>query len=140
MRLLAQAKRIATKEMFDLVPILSYVKPGATEASEALSSTEALAVSITMEGLLFAAFAVGNKLTEKTEKGRSPFYTQGWFGWCVVFAIGLIAAGAGTAWWELFGHGWPESFSQFFLGLGLAVGIVSQPIFAATINYESRKT
>jgi hypothetical protein len=126
--------------MFDLVPILADVKPGAIATPEALPSAEALAVSITMEGLLFAAFAVGNKLTEKTEKGRSAFYTQGWFGWCIVLAIGLIAAGAGATWWELFGHNWPASPGEFFLGLGLAVGIVSQPIFAAAINHESRKT
>jgi hypothetical protein len=123
-----------------LVPNLAAAAGGSTGATEAFSSAEALAVSITMEGLLFAAFAVGNKLTEATEKGRSPFYTQGWFGWGIVAVIGLIAAGAAEAWWELFGHDWPNSFGHLLLGLGLAIGIVSQPAFAAVINYESKRT
>lgn len=125
--------------MLNLVLTFVAVRPEPPEVSEAISTAEALSISITMEGLLFAAFAVGNKLTEPSGEGRSPFYTQGWFGWCIVAAIGFIAVGAGATWWEQFGHDWPPSVSRFLLGIGLAIGIVSQPIFAAAINRESKK-
>lgn len=111
----------------------------AAEASE-LSPTDSLTVAITMEGLLFAAFSVGHKLTEVTEEGRSAFFTQAWFGWCIVGVITLVAFAAGVGWWEVFGSSWPASIGDLILGIGLALGIVTQPIFAAVINIESRKT
>jgi hypothetical protein len=104
-----------------------------------LSPSEALVAALTMEGLLFAAFSVGYNLTMPTREGRSKFYAQGGFGWCIVAVIGLVAAAAGASWWELFGSGWPRNCGTFLFGIGLAAGIVAQPIFAAVINYQSKK-
>jgi hypothetical protein len=106
----------------------------------ALSPAESFTAAITMEGLLFAAFSVGTKLTETTVEGRSPFFTQAQFGWCIVIVIGLVAAAAGASWWEIFGSRCPATFGDLLLETGLALGIVTQPIFAAVINVESKKT
>jgi len=108
--------------------------------TSSLSPADSLTVAITMEGLLFAAFSVGYKLTEPTEEGRSAFFTQAWFGWCIVSVIALLAAAAGVSWWEVFGSEWPANAGDLLLGGGLALGIVAQPIFAAVINIESKKT
>lgn len=113
--------------------------PAPTKTS-LLSPADSLTVAITMEGLLFAAFSVGYKLTEPTEEGRSAFFTQAWFGWCIVTVIALLAVAAGASWWEVFGSGWPNNVGELLLGVGLLLGIVAQPIFAAAINVESKKT
>lgn len=110
----------------------------AVEAT-AFSPSESLVAALTMEGLLFAAFSVGYNLTGATMEGRSKFYTQAWFGWCIVTVIALVALGAGASWWELFGSGWPRNFGELLLGVGLAAGIIAQPVFAGIINYQSRK-
>lgn len=106
---------------------------------QALSPAESLTATLTMEGLLFAAFSVGYKLTGVTRRGRSTFFTQARFGWCIVAVIALVAAGAGASWWDIFGSNWPENLGSLLLGIGLAVGIVAQPIFAGVINHQSRK-
>jgi hypothetical protein len=127
----------------DLITAICAAVPGqnptGAEASS-LSPAESLTVAITMEGLLFAAFSVGYKLTEETEEGRSPFFTQAWFGWCIVGVILVLAVAACASWWEIFGSDWPSNIGQLLLGLGLALGIIAQPIFAAVINVESKKT
>lgn len=112
----------------------------AANGAGTLSPAEALTAAITMEGLLFAAFSVGTKLTEVTEEGRSVFFTQARFGWCVVAVIALVAIAAGASWWEVFGAECPADFGDLLLAIGLALGIVTQPIFAAVINFESKKT
>jgi hypothetical protein len=114
----------------------THAKPA---VDQALSPAEALTATLTMEGLLFAAFSVGYKLTGVTRRGRSTFFTQARFGWCIVGVIALVAAGAGASWWEIFGSGWPENLGSLLLGAGLAVGIVAQPILAGVINHQSRK-
>jgi hypothetical protein len=108
-------------------------------AAQKLTPAESLTATITMEGLLFAAFAVGTKLTEPTKRGRNPIFVLGWFGYSVVGALYLIAAAAAVGWIEVFGVGAPSSPGEFLLALGLAIGIVSQPIFATVINYQLAK-
>ena len=126
--------------MVELVAASLALPMGAAASSESFEPAEALAVSVTMEGLLFAAFAVGTKLTESSNRGRSPFFSQAWFGWLIVTVIGLVGVGAGASWWEVFGHEWPNSVGELMVGTGLGFGIVMQPIFAAVINHESRKS
>jgi len=106
----------------------------------ALSPAESFTAAITMEGLLFAAFSVGTKLTETTVEGRNPFFTKARFGWCIVIVIALVAVAAGASWWEIFGSKCPATVGGFLLEIGLALGIATQPIFAAVINVESKKT
>jgi hypothetical protein len=126
-----------------LAPLYAALAVGVQEAAgktAVLSPADSLMAAVTMEGLLFAAFSVGTKLTETTVEGRNPFYTQGWFGWSIVLVIGLVALAAGASWWEIFGSTCPANLGGFLLELGLALGIVTQPIFAAAINVESKKT
>lgn len=92
-----------------------------------------------MEGLLFAAFAMADKLTEPTKKGRHVFFTQGWFGWCIVAALAFVALAGCASWVEAFGLGWPSSVGEGLLAFGLAFGILAQPIFAAVINWQSKE-
>ena len=119
--------------MLDAISITILGTP-LTLATQTLAPADSLTASITMEGLLFAAFAVGSKLTEEKEGGRHAFFAQGRFGLCIVVVLFVIAAAAATSWVEVFGIGWPSSFGEALLSLGLAVGIVAQPVFAAIIN------
>ena len=107
--------------------------------SAGLSPSEALIAALTMEGLLFAAFSVGYNLTGSTREGRSNFFTQAGFGWCIVAVIFLVALAAAASWWELFGSDWPRNFGELLLGVGLAAGIAAQPIFAGVINQQAKK-
>jgi hypothetical protein len=119
--------------------LLTLQSHGGGGEAAGLSPSEALIAALTMEGLLFAAFSVGYNLTMPTREGRSKFYAQGGFGWCIVVVIGLVAVAAGASWWELFGSGWPRNWGEFLLGVGLAAGIATQPIFAGVINHQSKK-
>jgi hypothetical protein len=87
-----------------------------------------------MEGLLFAAFAVGSKLTERKEGGRHAFFAQGRFGLSIVVVLFIVAVAASASWVEVFGVGCPASVGEGLLSVGLAIGIVMQPVFAAVIN------
>lgn len=125
--------------MIDLIsPFTAFeVLPVATEK---LSPADSLTATITMEGLLFAAFSVGTKLTETSSKGRHPFFARGGFGWAVVGVLYFLAVAAAVSWVEVFGIGSPSSLGEFLLALGLALGIASQPIFATVINHQLGKT
>jgi len=127
-------------ELLDPCYAAQVAKHATASEVPALSAADSLATAITMEGLLFAAFAVGTNLTGATKEGRSPFFTQAWFGWCIVAVIALVALAAGSIWWELFGAKCPKNLGELFLEVGLALGILMQPIFAAVINVESKKT
>jgi hypothetical protein len=120
---------------------VSTVVGGSSAAAPGLSASDGMIASLTMEGLLFAAFSIGYALSGPTREGRSRFYTQGWFGWCIVAVIALVAAGAAACWWEVFGSGtgWPGDTGEALLGLGLGAGIATQPIFAGVINHEAKR-
>lgn len=126
-------------DLIDIAILATTHSRHSSEATHALTPSEGLTAALTMEGLLFAAFSVGYNLTGPTREGRSRFYTQAGFGWCIVAVICLVAAAAAASWWELFGSGWPTDPGEALLGIGLAVGIVGQPIFAAVINHQSKK-
>lgn len=107
-------------------------------AAQAPAPAEALAIAITMEGLLFAAFAMADKLTESTKRGRHVFFTQAWFGWCIVGVLTFIALAGCASWVETFGIGWPSTVGEGLLAFGLVLGILTQPVFAAIINWQSK--
>jgi hypothetical protein len=126
--------------MLDLISSTDFLQANAPLANAKLPPADSLTATITMEGLLFAAFSVGTRLTESTKKGRNPFFVLGWFGFCVVGAIYFVAAAAAVSWIEVFGIGGPSSLGEVLLALGLALGIVLQPIFATVINYQLAKS
>jgi hypothetical protein len=115
--------------MVELVPYVA--------ATQALNATDSLTASITMEGLLFASFAVGNQLAEVSVRGRSTFFTQGHFGKVLVAIIALVALAACVSWVEVFGFGVPSTPGEGLLALGLAVGILAQPAVAGIINWQT---
>ncbi len=125
--------------MLDLLSSIDLFRVSLPAGNANISPADSLTATITMEGLLFAAFSVGSKLTEPTKKGRNPFFVLGWFGFCVVGAVYFVAAAAAVSWVEVFGIGWPSSVGELLLALGLALGIVLQPVFATVINYQLAK-
>jgi hypothetical protein len=115
--------------MLDLVPHIV--------ATQALDPADSLTATITMEGLLFASFAVGSQLAEVSAKGRSEFFTQGHFGKVLVGVIALVAVAACVSWVEVFGVGDPSNPGEALLGVGLASGILAQPVIAGIINWQT---
>ena len=103
-----------------------------------ISVGDSLAASITVEGLIFAAFSLSYGLTQAVEGGRHPFFAQGWFGWCVVGIIGVVAAAAFGSWWGAFASPWPSNWSGKVTAVGLLVGIISQPIIAGVLAAQSK--
>jgi hypothetical protein len=124
-------------EVIDLAAASVAQAAGAAASERGITPEESLIAALTMEGLLFAAFSIGYGLSGSSRRGRSKFFTQGWFGWGVVAVITLVAAGAAVGWWETFHPGWPANFGELLLGAGLALGIVAQPLFAAAINSQA---
>lgn len=122
--------------MLDAISSMTQFGVSPPVAAQKLTPADSLTASITMEGLLFAAFAVGSKLTEWVDGGRHTFFALGRFGWTIVGVIYFVAAAAAVSWVEVFGVGWPASPGEFLLGLGLSIGILAQPVFATVINYQ----
>jgi len=103
------------------------------------SPQESLSSALTIEGLLFAAFAFAVRFSEPSPKGRSAFFAQGWFGWLFVLAITATAVSAGASWWAAYE---PTSLTGVNLWLragGLVLGIVGPPVFAAIINWQAKR-
>lgn len=125
-------------ELIDFAIVSASHGAQAAGGDQGLSPGESLTAAITMEGLLFASFAVADKLTEATTKGRNRFFTQGWFSWCIVAALLFVAAAGCAAWVETFGFGRPSNLGEGLVAFGLAAGIVSQPVFAAVINWQAK--
>jgi hypothetical protein len=113
----------------------------AAPAGAGLTPQQALTTSLTAESLLFAAFGVSYSLATTTiDKGRSAFFTKAWFGWLIVGVIAAIAASGVSAWHAVFDRDWPNDTGEYIRTYGLLAAIVMQPIFAAIINWEARKT
>ena len=105
----------------------------------AYAPKDALAAALALEGLLFVSFTLAFSLAKASDGGRHPFFAQGGFGRLVVVAIAFAALAAGAAWWDIYAAGddVQGGISTFFQGVGLAVGIIVQPIFAAIINVQA---
>jgi hypothetical protein len=94
-----------------------------------------LSMSLSAEGLLFAAFSVALAIAGTT--GLASRYRQearrlGLFG---AVALTLVAAGAAAAWYELFAARWNTTIAQHILAVGLAVAIVSPPAFGWYVTF-----
>lgn len=124
-----------------LSPVLAQVANAAQAANDVgLPPRQALTTSLTVEGLLFAAFGVSyNIATTAKAGGRHPFFGKAWFGWLIVLVILAVAASAGAAWYASFEPDWPNTLNEKVRAYGLLAGIVTQPFFAAVINWQARK-
>jgi hypothetical protein len=99
-----------------------------------------LTTALTVEGLLFAAFSVSYALAQASDRGRHPFFAQGGFSFWIAATIAVVAVSAGAAWWATFEPDWPDGCNEKLRAGGLAIGIVSQPVFAAIIAWQARKS
>jgi small-conductance mechanosensitive channel len=89
-----------------------------------LESKDALAALLTVETLLFAAFALAAAFLVKREEGWDLPTSAGKFGWFVAGAIGVVALGAAVSWGDVYIR-CQLSPAQVVSGVCLAVGIVS---------------
>jgi hypothetical protein len=111
-----------------------------TSVNAGLSPQEGFIDALTIEGLLFVAFSMAFALASGKEGGRHPFFTQAWFGWLVVAAIGVVAASATASWWRLYGNLPRHGVYPLLHAYGLLFGVVVQPLFAAIINLAARNS
>jgi hypothetical protein len=107
-------------------------------ASVAPPAKDSLTTALTIEGLIFAAFAFAVRLAEPSEQGRNPFFTEAWFGLLVVLVIAAAAVSAGAAWWATYEPLHLSGVNVWLRAGGLVPGIVAPPFFAAAINWQSR--
>jgi hypothetical protein len=94
------------------------------------STGDALTVLLTAESLLFAAFAVGAALSEKTEFGRPLPTTGELFGKLVFAAIALVAVGGLAAWSDAYINHGIRSPYQGIEAAGILIGILAEVGFA----------
>jgi hypothetical protein len=108
-----------------------------TAIASALEPKDVLANALVLESLIFVAFTFSYTLAQPVQGGRHPFFAQGWFGWVIVLVIAAVAAAAGAAWWQLYHPNWPDDPAEWVEAIGLALGIVAQPVFAAIVNKQA---
>jgi hypothetical protein len=122
--------------------LIAAAAKAATTSATAFAATQALTTLLTTESLLFAAFNAGVVLTTPTATGRRITPDQAYLlaKSCVGVLCAVAAAGA-LAWWQVFGDHWPQSSFRALEGIGIAVGIVAQPIVAAVVarSYRPRR-
>jgi hypothetical protein len=113
---------------------------GLAAAGPQLGAGEALTVLLTAQSLLFAAFAVGAALSEKSEFGR-PLLTSGMlFGKLVFAAIALVAAGGLAAWSDVYINHGIHSPYQAIEAASILIGILAEVGFAAWTAAALRHT
>lgn len=104
------------------------------------SATQALTVLITIESLMFAALNAGVVMSTPVAGGRN-ITRSGAFKLALgaVGALTLVAASALLAWWQVFVDEFPDSGLRFVQGLGIALGIVVQPIVSFIVALGVRQ-
>jgi hypothetical protein len=110
-----------------------------TAGDSGFSAAQSLTTLLTTESLLFAAFNAGVVLTAPSTTGRriTPQHAY-WLAMGCVAVLGAVAAAGALAWWQVFGDDWPSSTFRAIEGLGIAVGILAQPIVATIIARSYR--
>jgi len=93
---------------------------------------------LTIEGLIFAAFAFAVRFSEPSTKGRNAFFSQAWFGWLFVLAIAAAALSAGASWWAAYEPASLSGVNAWLRAGGVVPGIVGPPLFASVINWQAR--
>lgn len=98
-------------------------------ATHGLDSTDALTALLTVESLLFAAFAVAAVFLARRPEGWDLPTPTAVFGWFAAAAIDVAAIGAGASWADLYLDGHLRA-PQVISGICLAVGIVAIALLA----------
>ncbi|HEV7564609.1 MAG TPA: hypothetical protein VGO31_01460 [Microbacteriaceae bacterium] len=112
--------------------------PGGTPST--FSAAQALTLLLTTESLLFAALNVSVALATPVVGGRnirprSIFHLAA----AVALALGVVAAAAGLAWWQIFASPWPDSWFMRGEAVGIAVGILAEVGIAVAITKAVRR-
>ncbi len=89
-----------------------------------LESKDALVAMLTVETLLFAAFAVAAAFMPKTRAGWDLLCSAGLFAWLVASAIIVTAIGATAAWADVYVR-CGLTTPQYVAAVALAIGIVA---------------
>lgn len=112
-----------------------------SDASPAIPAGDLVAAFLTAEGLLFAALALVVALRGLPEGTYLPkFIRSGGLSGAISLVIGLVAVGAGTAWYDIYGAGFPASgFPLLAQSVALAVAISAPPLMACAIWRGSNK-
>jgi hypothetical protein len=102
---------------------------------------DALSTLLTVESLLFAALSLGVSLSSGTPFGRVHLVSPATLASIAAALIVVIAAGALSAWIELFGGAnWSWSPGPGLRATGLLVGILTQPVLAVLIAMGLRRS
>lgn len=105
-----------------------------------LTVSNALAILLTTESLLFAALALAYNVTAGGGRGiRNLPISAAKLGGLSVGVLVFVAAGAGAAWWEIFACDFPSRLSGIMIAIGIAVAIVAEPVLAVLFGLGLRK-
>src|SRR5689334_13847595 len=119
--------------------LAAYPEHTASRIDATFTAAQSLTTLLTTESLLFAAFNAGIVLTAPSKGGRQITRTNSYrLAKASVAALGAVASAAAPAWWQVFGDHWPASALRALEGVGIAVGIVVQPVVAAIVVYANR--
>ena len=102
--------------------------------SGAFTFTNALATSLTTEGLLFAALSLTASLWAPSGKMRRFAVRAEYLAVGAVLLLFFVAAGALVAWWHVFiTLGWPDTFPERVAAISMAAAIALHPVLAALL-------
>jgi hypothetical protein len=92
---------------------------------------DALGTLLTVEGLLFAAFALSVTLAGPSERPRAWLIPAPVLAGIAVAALVVVAAGAGSAWERIFvRNGFPVDFSRRIIAIAILTALIVQPLLA----------
>jgi hypothetical protein len=98
-----------------------------------IEAKDALIALLTLETLLFAAFALLAVFLVRTEEGWSLPTSIKWFARSITAAIAVAAVGATTSWGDLYGRRGVPVVS-LVPGLCLLVGILAVPAMSVWVS------
>jgi hypothetical protein len=85
------------------------------------------------ESLLFAATTVAIALSAGSTLGVRRVIPPFRLAVASTTILLVVAFGAATAWWDVYVHAWPNSFTGSAQAVCILVGILAQPLFAAAV-------
>jgi hypothetical protein len=111
-----------------------------TLGAEGFTLGNALAVLLTTESLLFAAFALAVNLSAPTGRVRGWAVPGPFLAGAAVVALAIVAAGAATAWHDIFlAEGLGDDMSRVVIAISVVTAIIVQPILALLLAMGLRR-
>jgi hypothetical protein len=117
---------------FMLSALLTAPAPAPVE-TPAFTPTNALTTLLSVESFLFAVLNVAISASLPTATGLRVIARPRVFAFAAVSLVGVVAVGAGAAWWSLFIHHWPDGIAQSIAVTVLGIAIVAEPVFIGLI-------